>query len=533
MKAERASETSSFSPVRFHLVSKRIDWTVPAWLVLVALAWLTIGNGSYALLSPYEARHAGIVHDMWAARQYVMPRVDGLPVLDGAPLYYWASLGFLCLFGSEEWVLRLPSALSAALMLGFMANALAPWPFRLGRWTLAALFLMQPVLMVVGRFASPDMFNILLLTVAVGSFHRASAGLESGCRPTSWLVSAWGATALLGLGAGPLAMLVPLVTVFLWLGMRRRLGIALALCRWPGSLAVVVSILLWLWLVAPQYSGMVLYMLEHSALAVLKHEGTEHGYPSCGVLVLAGCLPLLACLYRYRDPVRRQAACTPLAGLMLVWLLVLAPLHSLVAITPMGHAAIMVVPLLYFGVLALAPGPAGGGWRDAGAWCLYAVLAVAVGMAGAYFHAQRVSIMLPVIEGVVSRYQPLTDKVILLDRYDYEFSFYMQSPKLVHVAADWTLDDDSSAPSWKKELLESAQFAPDVAQRLLLTHEAFLERLCERRVVNLWVIGSEGAAARHSILSDLTEVVGTGKVRAWYLDAGTVPAQCSGLGLPG
>ncbi|MFA7670101.1 MAG: hypothetical protein WCX93_12200 [Burkholderiaceae bacterium] len=533
MKAGHSSGGPNAVFARLHLVSKRIDWTVPVWLALVALAWLSIGNGSYALLSPYEARHAGIVHDMWAARQYAMPRVDGLPVLDGAPLYYWVSLGLLAVFGSGEWVLRLLSSLSAALMLGFMANALSPWPFRLGRWTLAILFLLQPALIVVGRFASPDMFNILLLTVAVGSFHRAGAGLEAGGWPAPWLISAWGATALLGLAAGPLAMLVPLLTVFLWLALRRRFDLAMALCRWPGSLAVVVSVLLWLWLVAPEQPGMVWYMVERAALAVLKHEGNDPGYPSCGLLVLAACLPLFSCLYRYRDPMRRKALHTSLAGLMAIWLLVLALLHPLVAMAPMGHAAIMVVPLLYFGVLALAPAAAGRSWRDVFAWCLHTLLAVAVGLAGVFFHAQRVSTMLPAIESVMSLYQPTTDKVILLDRYDYELNFYMRSSKLVHVAADWAPGDNASMPAWKKELLESARFAPDVAQRLLLTHEAFLERLCERRVVNLWVIGSEEAAAQHAILSDLTEVVGAGKVRAWYLDAGTVPGQCPTPGPPG
>jgi len=508
-----------------------MNWNTLVWLTIAALFASMIGAGSYPLLGPDEARHAGIVHDMWAAQQHLLPRVDGFPALDAAPLYYWLSMGFLFLFGVEEWAVRLPSALSAALALGVMAKVLSPWRLRRALVTLVILFLAQPGLVMAGRFASPDMLNILLLTVAVGSFLQAANRLEAGQSPAPWIMGAWVGTALLGLGAGALAVGVPLIIVCSWLALRRRFDIMRALCWWRGLSLAAALILPWLWMAARQYPGIVASMLEKQALAVFGH--ARYGWVEpcrepCGLLLLGGILPILICLYRFRDPVRRQAIRTPTAGLMAVWLAVLVPLHPLVVMTVVGPAAILAVPLLYFGVLALVPGGRGRSWEDACAWLLHVVLIVGVGMVGLRFFGQRASTMPAVVQVVSELYRPTTDKVILLDRYDYEFSFYMRSPKLVYVVSDWVAGGDGAPmASWQRELLGSARFAPDTAQRLLLTHQAFLEKLCEPRVVNLWVIGSERAVERHPILSGLTQVVDTGTVRAWYLDAGDEPMSTS------
>ena len=518
---------------KFHLVSDGIDSTVLVWVAIAALCLLSLGTASYALLSPYEARHAGIVHDMWAGRQYLMPRVDGLPVLDGAPLYYWVSLAFLFVFGVHEWVLRLPSVVSAALTLVFLVRVLSPGLPPPALRTLIVLFLLQPALMVAGRFVSPDMLNILLLTVAAGGFLRAALAVENGCAAPFWNICAWVGTALLGLGAGPIAMAVPLSIVSSWLAIRGRCRVIGALCWCPGLLAIVLLTLPWLWLAAGQYSGVVAHMFKRSVFGLLDYGHylwTEPTYRLCLIPLAGGGLPLLACLYRYRDPARRLAVRNPVGGFMAVWLAVLVPLHPLVTMTLAGHAAVAVVPLLYFGAQALSPGPRGHGWRDVRAWGLHLALAGAVGAASLCFLSKQVSAILPVTEALGRRYQATTDKVILLDRYDYEFNFYMRSPKLVYVAADWSGADGPAAPPWKKELLESARFAAETSGHLLLDHEEFLRKLCERRVVNLWIIGSEQAAANHPILFDLTALPGTGKVRAWYLATGMDPGQCAGWG---
>ena len=563
MNAGRAAGASGFAPKKFHSVSAGFNWIIFLSLAFLMLLCMMAGAGWYPLLSPDEAKHAGIVHDMWAARQYLIPRINGLPTLDGAPLYYWLSLGFLFLFGAQEWTLRLPSAISVALILVVMVRV---WHVGLpprSLWVWVLLLVSQPALMLAGRFAAPDMLNVFLLAAALGCFLRAACCVEMGNWSGPWTMSAWFATALLGLGAGPLAVFLPMIVVGLWLMLRRRFDILASLCWWPGVPAVVLLLLPWQLSAEAQYPGIIAATLQKQLRSLIEHGShgwTTLGHSACWPLMLAGILPLVVCLYRYRDPVRRQVLRTPVAGLMAVWLAVLIPLHPLMTMTVAGHAMVLVIPLLYFGVLAMVPGDGGPTWEDARAWLAYVMLVAVVAGVGLHFFAQRLSKVFPVTQVISKYYSPTTDKVIMLDRYEYEFNFYMRSPKLVYVAADWSLENAGRAPSWKKALLESAGFAPETAKRLLLTtrlseglseglsedlaHEGeakggngagsgdftlddLLDKLCERRVVNLWIIGSEDAPRRHAILADLTTFVGTGKVRAWYLDEGVELARCA------
>ena len=530
MNADCARGTSDFTRSKFHSVSDGIDWKTAVGLFVITVLCSIVGATCHSLLVPGEARHAGIVHDMWAARQYLMPRVEGLPVLDGAPLHYWLSLGFLGLFGAAEWVLRLPAAISAALTLVVMARVWLPWLPARSTVTLAILFLIQPALALASRFASPDMLNILLLTVSVSAFLQAVARLEQGEPASSWALAAWVATGLLGLGAGPLASAVPLVIVILWLTLRRRCGLVRALCWWPGPLAVAALLMPWLYFADAQYPGVVAVMVEKQLFSLIGRgrEGWMEGYGLYGLLMVGGLLPLATCLYRCRNPDRLRAARTPVAGLMAVWLAVLVPLHPLVAMTAVGSVAMITVPLIYFGVLALGPGPQGRGGARGGAWLLHAaLLGAAVVAAGAPLVAYRASDLPPLAQTLAKHYRGTTDKVVLLDRFDYELNFYMRSPKLVYVVADWSAAAGSVMPSWKAELIGSARFAPDTARRLLLEHDAFMEKLCERRVVNLWVVGSPQAYERHPILLELDVLGGPHGELLWYLGAGTELAQCA------
>lgn len=512
-------------------------------LLALTLACLMLGAAAYPFLTPDEARHAGIVHDMWAAKQYLIPRVDGFPVLDGAPLYYWLSLGFVSVFGAHEWVLRLPSAIAASALLVVFARTFLPASMRRQAVLrlLLAMFLLQPALHLAGRFASPDMLNVLLLTLSLGCFRQASRQVEHDRRPVAWALGGWAAMALLGLSAGPLAVLPPLLTLALWLFLRRRLGLMASLCWWPGIVIVVVSLMPWLVLANAAYPGIVAAMFHEQMLSVIGGGRGGWALPEFGLgwlLMLAGGLPLVICLHRYRDPARLAALDAATTGLMAAWLAVLVPLHPLMTSSVAGHGLVVVVPLLYFGLLALMPMRTRPVREPAlAAWMAFVCAAVVVGGGGAYFFSRQVSNMLPVAQAIRPHYNANTDKAIMLDRFDHAFNFYMRSPKLVYVATNWEVEDDAPQPRWKREFSVAARFVPETANRLMLStrprlsqgepaYDALRKRLCEKRAVNLWVIGSEQSSRHHPILADLTLLEGTGKVRAWYLAAASSPAHC-------
>lgn len=534
MDAGRTEGASDFSLRQLESAPSGMGWKLPAAAAVLILLWLMAGPDSYPLLVPHESRHAGIVHEMWAARQYLVPRIDGLPVLDGAPLYYWLALGFVSLLGADEWVLRLPSAVSAVVLLVVLAKVLQPWPSSRFLSVLFALFLVQPALILTGRYAAPEMLSILFLAWAAGSFFQASVMAEAGEKPARWILSAWIGSGLLGLSAGTLAAFVPSIISLVWLALRRRLDLIGALCWWPAMVLGAAVVLPWLILASARHPGIVPVMLERQVLGLFGHG--RHGWEECALhlralVMFLGSLPLLMCLYRYTDPVRRAALSTPQAGFMAVWLAVVVLLHPLVTMTLLGPAIAAVVPLLYFGALALAPSGESHERGSLWGWILHLVTVAVVWWAGEHLVSARVSPVEPVVSTIGHYYRSATDKVVMLNRYDYEFNYYLRSPKLIYVATDWESADQPGQPAWKEEILASARFARNTAESMLLEYDDFLTRICGRRVVNLWVIGRPNAAERHPVLNDMTEVTSTDSVYAWYLEAGEplVSEACSSV----
>lgn len=546
MTTERTAGTCRYAAEHAHPIIREFSWLGWPCIALVGLLCMVAGTALYPFFAPDEARHAGIVHDMWAARHFLMPRVNGFPTLDGAPLHYWLSLAFVAVFGAHEWVLRLPSALAAVALLMLIGKVFVPASGRRMPVVLAVLFLLQPALHLAGRFASPDLLSLLLLAASLGGFLRATQRLEEGVNPSLALCGAWLATALLGLSAGVLAVPLPIAAVLFWLTLRRRFDLLMSL-RWLWGLVILAVLLLPWWLMAEQsYPGIALAMLQKQALSLTthgRHGWLELGHGFCRLLVFLGGLPLMACLYLYLQPGKQALLRTPTAGLMSVWLLLIVPFHSLMVVSPAGHVAALVVPLLYFGVLAMTPQDARWSWREARAWIAPVLLALALAAVGAHFLAQRISVMKPVTKFLSHHYNALTDKAIMLERYDYDFNFHMRSPKLVSVATDWNSNGNDAPPFWKQAFSESARFVPETASRILLqaSPEAapgkdepgtsgapgrLLERVCDQRAINLWVIGLPGAEERYPILSDATYFADPGGLRIWYLRAGRDPATC-------
>jgi 4-amino-4-deoxy-L-arabinose transferase-like glycosyltransferase len=80
-----------------------------AWLL--ALLPLFLLGQRHVLWGADEPREAEIAREIYASRDWVVPRLDGVPFLETPPLAYWGgALVFEALGGPSEWWCRLPSA---------------------------------------------------------------------------------------------------------------------------------------------------------------------------------------------------------------------------------------------------------------------------------------------------------------------------------------------------------------------------------------------------------------------------------------
>src|SRR5436309_993716 len=134
------------------------DPIVIAVLAVLSYALFFYGLGSIGLVGPDEPRYAAIAREMLIMRDYITPRLYGIPWFEKPPLMYWlAALGYK-LFGISEAGARFSSALSATVcvfLIYWCGRKL--WDRAVG--FLAALVVATSICsFVFARAASTDMF---------------------------------------------------------------------------------------------------------------------------------------------------------------------------------------------------------------------------------------------------------------------------------------------------------------------------------------------------------------------------------------
>jgi 4-amino-4-deoxy-L-arabinose transferase-like glycosyltransferase len=135
---------------------------VATWVVVcgVVIFWRL----SYLpLIDPDEAHYGQITREMRQTGDYLVPRIDGMPIIDKPALFHWLQAGAMSVFGENEFAARLPTAL-AALVLWWTTFWLGRRWFGEETGHRAALMLaLTPLTFVLARFAIFDMlFNASL-----------------------------------------------------------------------------------------------------------------------------------------------------------------------------------------------------------------------------------------------------------------------------------------------------------------------------------------------------------------------------------
>jgi 4-amino-4-deoxy-L-arabinose transferase-like glycosyltransferase len=183
-----------------------------------------------------EPRYAEAGREMVATGDLATPRLNGAPWLGPAPLWIWMQAASGRLFGFSEWSARLPGA--AFGVAGVLAT------FALGReWfgprtgLLGALVLTTTLAYVVtARLAVLDTAAVAWMVLALWAGYRAYRDRA----PAGYVL----ASAFLGLGVltrGPGTMVLPVVTMLVFLAYRRALG-RLREIPWPAAAAVFFAV---------------------------------------------------------------------------------------------------------------------------------------------------------------------------------------------------------------------------------------------------------------------------------------------------
>jgi len=183
-----------------------------ALLFLIVVVWLEpAGSG---LAEPDETRYAEIPREMLAARDLLVPRLNGVPYFEKPPLLYWANAASLRVFGETPWAARFPTRLAG---LGTLLLILvAARGIGAGALSAAVLFLAAPIGFLFSRTNLTDGLLTFFFTATLLA-GRAAVLRREEKRPWLGMAAIFGAACAAGfLTKGLIALVLPAAIFFIW-----------------------------------------------------------------------------------------------------------------------------------------------------------------------------------------------------------------------------------------------------------------------------------------------------------------------------
>lgn len=346
--------------------SSRIG-AVAAFLVAAAMLFWHLGGP--ALMQPDEGRNAEVAREMSASGDWLVPTLEGQPYLDKPAFFFAAGALAMRALGVSELAARLPSALSAAALLGLLFAFLRRRYDGSSAACAVVVLATSPMVFFHARIVIFDMMLALFMTAAVLASFEAEER-EGGPRVALHLSGA-AAAGLATLVKGPVGFVVPgLVVAAFFLAdgrpaaLRRTFG--------PASLAVFLAVVLpWFAALVRAHPDFLRYGLVEETLHRFTRPAFERGGPpwyyvpilAGGLLTWFAALPGAAI-----GAWRRRRLLSRTDRLLVVWTLTVFVFFSLSRTKHAGYVLPGIVPLgaLLGRVFALAVRePAGAAARTA------------------------------------------------------------------------------------------------------------------------------------------------------------------------
>jgi 4-amino-4-deoxy-L-arabinose transferase-like glycosyltransferase len=252
------------------------DVAAAAALTLVVLSVLLVGRG-HPLQNLNEGLYARVAQEMLERRDFIVPRLDGVPYLEKPPLLYWLTAAAFAALGQGEAVARLAPLLGAVVMVSaaawFARRHLAPQ----GAWLAVPMLASAPIVLVMVRTLMFDLlFTGLLFAALVFLF---DAFEDAGTK--RWLRASYALLALAVLAKGFAALVFYGIVATVPILSKAR-GTRVAAARRfaePGALALLIGIALpWHLLAARAQAGFAWFYFVNEHVLRFLGERTPHDY---------------------------------------------------------------------------------------------------------------------------------------------------------------------------------------------------------------------------------------------------------------
>ena len=345
--------------------------------ILVAVSFFA-GLGAVPLFDKDEGAFSAATRHMVESGNYVMTYLNGQPRYDKPILIYWLQAASIHMLGLNEFALRFPSAVAAAVWVG-AAFFFARRYYGVQVGFLAAVLLASSVqTTIIGKAAIADALLNMCIAIAMFSAWRY---IDTGRKRPLYV--AFAAAGLGMLTKGPVAILVPALTTLLFYVLRapwkRGLVDWLRDALNPVGLLIIVAINLPWYALAVYDQGWPILeeWIQKQLFERVSGDVDGHGGPIFYYLpvVLVGLLPWTGLFLRRLAGVRGDMR-EPLPRFLWIWFAVVFVFFSLMS-TKLPHYVIYGYTPLFVLLAGLVPATRRPVWWLVPAALLLALLLVA------------------------------------------------------------------------------------------------------------------------------------------------------------
>lgn len=276
-------------------------------LCVLAFVLLFYRLGAMALIGPDEPRYAEVAREMLDRGDFITPTLGGKPWLEKPVLLYWLMAASFSVFGVTEGAARLPSALSALLLVIILY--VTGWRLASPRFGFvsALVGLVNPLMFSFARGATTDMLLCATLSSGLALFFLATRETQKTHR--TWLTRA--AVACFGLAClakGLVGVVIPGLVLGLYLMIHRPARPLTCRDLLDGAIVMLLVTSIWYvpmivrhgWTFIEEF--FVSHHIERFLSNKFRHPGPAYYYLP---IVLAGSFPWTPLLIRALARLRR------------------------------------------------------------------------------------------------------------------------------------------------------------------------------------------------------------------------------------
>ncbi|WP_425060735.1 Undecaprenyl phosphate-alpha-4-amino-4-deoxy-L-arabinose arabinosyl transferase [Sporomusa carbonis] len=297
-------------------------------IFLVALMCYVTFNGSIAVTDPVESNYALTAKEMLESGDWLSPRIYGQYWFDKPVMIYWLIALSYKLFGINEFAARFPagvfSAASVTLLYWFAGKVYN----RQTAWLAALVLATSLEFWVLARMIITDAVLLFFNSAAMALFFL---GLSEG--GTVWYWAAYAAAGMAVLTKGPVGIVLPGLTVFVYIVLTRQWRL---FCR----LRIFSGLAVFLLVAGPWYALMYFahgrdfidtFLGLHNYLrATVSEHPKDNVFYYYLVLFPVSLLPWTGLLFKFLKDIRQELS-SPLAAYLVVWPGVMLLFYTLMA----------------------------------------------------------------------------------------------------------------------------------------------------------------------------------------------------------